>query len=97
MPFWLPEEAEHGEVAGRTRFWLLTANIGYVSSKTVFLKAKYWQEIIFKIPLGPVCVLNRVRLLEAPRTGAHQAPLSIGFPQERILEWVATSFSSRSA
>ena len=57
LPFWIPEEAGHGEVAGRTRFWLLTANTGYVSSKTVFLKAKYWQEIILKIPLGPVCVL----------------------------------------
>ena len=24
---------------------------------------------------------------------AHQAPLSMGLPQARILEWVATSFS----
>ena len=34
-----------------------------------------------------------VRLFVIPRTAAHQAPLSMGFFQARILEWVAISFS----
>ena len=31
--------------------------------------------------------------LAAPRTVAHQAPLSVGFFQARLREWVAISFS----
>ena len=34
-----------------------------------------------------------VRLFVIPWTAAHQAPLSMGFFQARILEWVAISFS----
>ena len=32
-----------------------------------------------------------------PWTVAHQAPLSMGFPQARILEWVAISYSGESS
>ena len=32
-----------------------------------------------------------------PGTVAHQPPLSMGFPQARILEWVAVSFSKGSS
>ena len=32
-----------------------------------------------------------------PWTVAHQAPLSMGFPKARILEWVAISFSRGSS
>ena len=32
-----------------------------------------------------------------PRTVAHEAPLSMGFPRQRILEWVAVSFSRGSS
>ena len=38
------------------------------------------------------CVLrrfSRVRLFATPWTLVHQAPLSVGLPQARILEWVA--------
>ena len=41
------------------------------------------------------CLVPRsCQLLATPWTAAHQAPLSIGFSQARILEWVAISFSS---
>ena len=42
-----------------------------------------------------VCMLihfNRVQLCATLWTAAHQAPLSMGFPPARILEWVAISF-----
>ena len=42
-------------------------------------------------------MLSRVWLFEIPWTVAHQAPLSMGFLQARILEWGATSFSRRSS
>ena len=38
-----------------------------------------------------------VRLFVAPWTVAYQAPLSMGFFQARVLEWVATSFSMGSS
>ena len=37
-------------------------------------------------PRAPhACVLSRVRLLVTPRTAAHQAPLSMGFPGQEYL------------
>ena len=41
----------------------------------------------------PVLVLSWVHLCVTPWTAAHQAPLSIGISQTRILEWVAISSS----
>ena len=38
-------------------------------------------------------VLNRVRLFAILWTVAHQAPVSMGFFQASVLEWVAISFS----
>ena len=38
--------------------------------------------------------LSRVRLFATPWTVAYQAPLSIGFFQARVLEWIAISFSN---
>ena len=35
-------------------------------------------------------------ILVTPWTMVHQAPLSMGIPQARILEWVAISFSRGS-
>ena len=37
------------------------------------------------------CILSCVQLFEALWTVAHQAPLSMGFFQARVLKWVATS------
>ena len=39
---------------------------------------------------------SRVGLCATPWTAAHQAPLSKGVQQTRILEWVAISFSARN-
>ena len=44
-----------------------------------------------------VCVLNHVQLFVTPWTVAHQAPLSMGFFQARILEWIGVSYSRRSS
>ena len=41
-------------------------------------------------------VLSYVQLFGTPQTVAHQAPLSMGILQARILEWVAM-FSSRGS
>ena len=49
--------------------------------------------LVFGSPIQHVskscCVLNRVRLFATPWTAAHQASLSMGILQARILEWVA--------
>ena len=44
-----------------------------------------------------VYMLSHVRLFVTPWTVAHQGPLSIGFFQARILEWVAISYSRGSS
>ena len=47
-----------------------------------------------------VCVpsrFSRVSLLATLWTVAHQAPLSMGFSRQRILEWVAISSSKGSS
>ena len=41
--------------------------------------------------------ISRVRLFVTPGTAAHQAPLSMGILQARILEWVAMSSSRESS
>ena len=38
--------------------------------------------------------LSRYQLLVTPWTAAYQAPPSMGFLQARVLEWVASAFSS---
>ena len=40
--------------------------------------------------------LSRVQLLATPWTAAYQVPLSMGFFQARVLEWVAIAFSTPS-
>ena len=50
--------------------------------------------------LTHVCLLSRfshVQLSVTPWTVAHQAPLSMGIPQARILEWVAVPSSRGSS
>ena len=47
-----------------------------------------------KVKLKP---LSRVWLLATPWTVAYQAPLSMGFFQARVLEWIAISFSRGSS
>ena len=41
--------------------------------------------------------LSRARLLANPWTAAYQAPLSMGFSRQRVLEQVAIAFSKRIA
>ena len=42
-------------------------------------------------------LVSHVRLFVTPWTVAHQAPLSMGILQARILEWIAMPFSRRSS
>ena len=44
---------------------------------------------------GP-CRFSRVQFFATPWTGAHQAPLSMGFPRQEH-QWVALSFSGKSS
>ena len=44
-----------------------------------------------------LCMLSCVCLFVTPWTVAHQAPLSVGFSQARLLEWVAASYSRGSS
>ena len=48
------------------------------------------QEILS--PVNTVVCVSRVQLFVIPWIVTHQAPLSMGFPKARILEWVAMSF-----
>ena len=43
------------------------------------------------------CILSHVWLFSAPWTVAHQAPLSMEFSRQEILEWVAVSSSMGSS
>ena len=51
-------------------------------------------ELIYNLLDKWVYVLSHVQLSETPWTVAHQAPLSMGILQARILELVAMPFSS---
>ena len=42
-------------------------------------------------------LLSHVGLFSAPWTVVYQAPLSMGFFQARILEWIAISYSKGSS
>ena len=52
---------------------------------------------MLKFGIKRVCMLNHVQLFGTPWTVAHLAPLSMGFFQARILEWVAISFPRGSS
>ena len=41
--------------------------------------------------------LSRVRLFATPLTEAYQAPLSMGFSRQKVLEWGAIAFSTGDA
>ena len=52
--------------------------------------------LLYIFACGCICMLScfsRVQLFVSPWTVAHQAPLSMGFSQARILEWIAIPFS----
>ena len=44
-----------------------------------------------------VCLLCHVQPFVIPWTIAHQTPLSLEFPRQEILEWVAISYSRGSS
>ena len=50
-----------------------------------------------EISMYMLSCFSPVQLFVIPWTVAHQAPLSIGFVQVRILEWVAMPFSRGSS
>ena len=59
-----------------------------------FLLNTYVETELLKVE---VTSLSCVQLFATLRTVAHQAPLSMGILQARILEWVAISFSRGSS
>ena len=58
-----------------------------------------WQYYVDGGEFGGECVgvLSHVQLFATPWAVAHQAPLSMGILQARILEWVATPSSRGSS
>ena len=46
-------------------------------------------------PSGHGGLVKSHMTLATPWTVAHQAPLSMEFPRQKILEWIAISFSRR--
>ena len=58
-----------------------------------------WSQSLHHGQNACVCAhsLSRVQLLATPWTVALQVPLSMGFSQARLLEWVAISFSRGSS
>ena len=66
-------------------------------------KATHSIILAWRIPLSlHYCIvvvqsLSRVWLLATPSTAAHQAPLSMGILQARILEWISYPFSRGSS
>ena len=63
------------------------------------LEINFWEQFMEPYWFFHVCVqwLSHVWLFATPWTAAHQAPLSMGFFQARILEWVTISFSRGSS
>ena len=69
-----------------------------------FSRQEYWSGLPFPSPVikyemsevGEVKSLSHVRLFVAPWTAAYQAPPSMGFSRQRVLEWGAISFSKWS-
>ena len=55
-----------------------------------------WANPSAKEMFPSILVFSLVWLFVTPWTIAHQAPLSMGIPQARILEWVAISSSRAS-
>ena len=58
----------------------------------IYVYIYIWQQIPCS---NCVCLVSHVRLFATPWTVAHQAPLSMGIFQARILEWVAMPSSQR--
>ena len=55
------------------------------------------EDSLFSCLSACACVLICVRLFVAPQTAACQAPLSMEFSKQGILEWVAISYSRGSS
>ena len=70
----------------------------------IFLVHKLWEPtlpaIFFFSNISVFAVLfcfSHARIFVTPWTAAHQAPLSMGILQVRIVEWIAIPFSMRSS
>ena len=77
----------------KTSIWLLISEYEIIQQATI-LTYKFVIACLVKMH---VCVLSHVQLFATPWTVAHQAPLSMGFFQARILEWIGISYSRRSS
>ena len=65
--------------------------------KNFFKKLKNELIIFLMLQLSSVQLLSHVQLFATPWTLAHQAPLSMGILQTRMLEWVAMPSSRESS
>ena len=70
------------------------SSLSGLSPKTLTESLKDFNSLV---QFSSVQLLSRVRLFATPWTEAHQAPLSMGILQARVLEWVAILYSRRSS
>ena len=94
MPCMDPQiKARKGEEDGGQSCWYKVCSKKIIGEPNSMLSGKKAVLPYFVV----VWSLSHVGLFVTPWTVAHQAPLAMGFPrQERILEWVAITFSSGS-
>ena len=79
-----------GKNTGAGCYFLLQGTFLTQGLNPCLLCLLHWQVgCLLAEPLGCCAVLSRVRLFGTPFTVAHQAPLSMGILQARMLEWVA--------
>ena len=69
-------------------------NQGLLHCRKIFNQLSYQRSTYNATVL---CLVSHVGLFATPWTEAHQAPLSMGFSQARILGWVAIPFSGGSS
>ena len=69
--------------------------VGEIFSLLTCMRQTRWN--VSFVTFGQMCVLSCVQLFVTPWIVACQAPLSMGFSRQRILEWVAISYSRGSS
>ena len=90
MDYGLPGSSVHGIFPGKN------TGVFAVSSSKGSSRPRDWTHVscIVKVKVES---LSSVQLFATPWTVTHQAPLSMGILQARILEWVAMPFSRGSS
>ena len=92
---WVPCQVQEGKTVLFSHKWFPPPPAPTKAGGGVSVAIKFPRPCFF--PFFPPCLLSHVQLFyDTIDYIAHQAPLSIGFSRQEILEWVAISFSRGS-